>query len=390
MNIRIDGATLGSLRARYKASIEVAAKMANMEAEQFKQWENEGAEVSITEAKRIAKAFHSHWSVFLLRDKVKPITEPINHRAGYNSSSPFSSKTIHAYEVARKILDTSEEIEGQTIDSRLATLRHLGQAGEDAGFIARKTRELMGITSQDIIDVRGGPYLVYAFWKYAVGKMGVYISEQEMPIEETKAFLLTENGRAVIVVNKKDPYIFSRIFSLMHELGHLVKGEDSAACKVTISASRVSPEESWCNKFASELLAYDEDVMKEPLVEQLKRLSDPAPLIRRLSSKYKVSFTVMLYKLKRHNKITDRQCDEMLSFFENVILPNARPKTEANIRLGRSFYVGRDVSKASVGLTREVIEKQQKGDLTYSQAAKLLDTRTKYLEDIKTAVGFGS
>jgi Zn-dependent peptidase ImmA (M78 family)/transcriptional regulator with XRE-family HTH domain len=391
MNIVVEGVTLSSLRSRYRADVASAAKLVGVEPNVFAEWEKNGAEVSITEAKKIAKAFHTHWSVFLLKKAVKPITEPVNHRAGYADSANFSNKTMRAYEVARKLLDTSEEIEGRTLIPQLETLARLGATGEDADIMAHKMRDLLGVTSAEIKTIRGGPYKVYDFWKKKISNLGIYVSEQDMPIEETKAFLMKDGDRAVIVINKKDGYIYSRVFSLVHELGHMIKGEASAACKVTISAKRSSREEAWCNKFASELLAYDDDVLRETVVDTLKSMKDPAPQLRRLANSYKVSFTVMLYKLVRHEKITDSQRKEMQLFFENVILPKIKSSNnKKEIRLGRAFYVGRDLSKASPSLAREVVEKQVQGLLSYSQAAKMLDTRARYYEDIKEAVGFGS
>jgi Zn-dependent peptidase ImmA (M78 family) len=392
MKIRVDGATLKSLRQRYKATIEVASKMTKVDQNELSRWEQDGVELSITDAKALARAFHSHWSVFLLRSEVKPIKEPINHRAGYSDNSPFSMSTLRAYEIARKLLDSSSEIEGQTIDPRIDAIRHLGQAGEDPTFIAKKTRELLGVDSKAIQQVRSDAYSVYRFWKERISSIGIYVSEQGMPEEETKAFLLKDKDRAIIVVNKKDKYIYSRVFSMLHELGHLVKGESSAACKDSIYARRASGDETWCNRFASELAAPDDEVMADEVIQSIKGSNEPAAIIRRLSSKHRISFTVMLYKLKRHNKLSDKQCTEMHAFFDKVIMPkikNEGRNASKQIRLGKAYYVGKDLSKASVGLSREVIERQMQGSITYTQAAKLLDTKTKYLEDIKEAVGFG-
>lgn len=82
----------------------------------------------------------------------------------------------------------------------------------------------------------------------------------------------------------------------------------------------------------------------------------------------------------------------MQTFFENVILPKLKSRNKANteIKLGKAYFVGRDLTKASLDLSKEVIERQIEGTISYSEAANLLDTKAKYLEDIKEAVGFGS
>lgn len=391
MKIRIEGITLKSLRLRYKASVDYAAKKANVESSTYESWEKNGTELSITDAKKLAGFFHSHWSVFLLHGKVAPIKEPVNHRAGYSDNSPFSDETLRAYEIARQLLDASVEIDGQKVDPRIRLLRKLCDKGGSSKIVASQTRQMLGVEESHLFDIKGGPYEVYNFWKQKVSSLGVYVSEQNMPIDETKAFLMESNNRAVIVVNKKDKYIQSRVFSMLHELGHLIMGENSAACMVNIAA-RSSKHESWSNKFASELIAPDAIVMSDDTVNTIVSSNDPAAIIRKLASKYRISFTVMLYKLHSYSKVTDTQCIEMKVFFDNVILPalTKRNNKSKEIKLGRMYYVGRDVSKASVGLSREVIERQLSGGISYSEAAKLLNTRAKYLEDIKTAVGFGS
>lgn len=392
MNIQVQGQTLKSLRERYKTPIQGAARMTGIDQHTIEQWEADGVELSVTDAKKYAKAFHSHWSVLLLKSEVKPIIEPVNNRAGYSDDSEFSGDTMRAYEIARKILDASEEIDGQIVDERLRPIRNLGQNGEAASYLAKKVREVIGINPAASMSIKGGPAGVYNFWKEQVSNLGIYISEQTMPEDETKAFLLKEGDRAVIVVNKKDKYLYSRVFSLLHELGHLIKGEESAACLVTVSASRTTPEETWCNRFASELAAPDALVLADDDVNRVKTSPDPANTIRRLSSRYKVSFTVMLYKLRKANKVTPEQCSEMQNFFENVILPKINPPIdpEKEIRLGRAYYINKDLSKASEGLVKEVLEQNIAGKISYSETAKLLDTRTKYLSDFKEAVGFGS
>lgn len=391
MQINISGVTLESLRKRYKASLDAASHMTGIEADVLDKWEKEGVSLSIGDAKSLAKAYRTHWSIFLLETKVKPINEPINHRAGYSDNSPFSINTLHAYEVARNIIDASIEIDGQTIDPRLLKL---GQIDKTPQFVstARLIRKIMGVDSEDILKTKGSPVEVYKFWKERVSSLGIYISEQEMPEEETKAFLLREARRAIIVINKNDRYPFSKVFSLLHELGHIVRGESSAACKISVYASRTSTDEAWCNGFASEMIAFDEEVMADELVDSIIQSTEPAVIIRKLATKYRTSFTVMLFKLKHHNKVTEKQCKEMLSFFETVILPTFKPKKDPTkeIKLGKAFYVGKDVSRASLGLSREVVERQIHGAISYSEAARLLGTRASYLEDIKNAVGYGS
>jgi hypothetical protein len=81
----------------------------------------------------------------------------------------------------------------------------------------------------------------------------------------------------------------------------------------------------------------------------------------------------------------------MQLFFDKVLLPKYKVKIDPDkeIKLGKAYHIGKDVKRASQSLSREVLAKHMSGALTYSQVAKLLGTKARYIEDIKSAVGFG-
>jgi Zn-dependent peptidase ImmA (M78 family) len=389
MNIQVNGNTLSSLRKRYKATLKQASHITGIDEEKLTDWETHGTEMSLTQAKNYAKKFNAHWSVLLLKTDVKPIKEAINHRAGYSDNTNFSMLTMRAYENARRLLNASIEINGQTVDGRIKKLCLASNA--DAKQCASDARSLLGITPEVMKTVRGGPVEVYKFWVNVLSSVGIYVSEQNMPEEETKAFLLEDNSRAVIVINKNDRYPHSKVFSLLHELGHIVRGETSAACSATISAKRIDPAEKWCNQFASEMIVPDTILMADPIVNTIKTSSEPSGLIKILSTKYRASFTVIMFKLLQHKKISDVQYKEMQTFFDMVLLPKFKIKVDKDkeIKLGKAYHVNIDVKRASQSLSREVLAKHMSGALSYSQVAKLLGTKARYIEDIKSAVGFG-
>lgn len=389
MNIHVSGSTIRSLRKRYKATPKQASHMTGIKENILHDWEKNGTEMSLTQAKSFAKKFNSHWSILLLKTDVSPIKEAVNHRAGYSDNAAFSMRTMRAYESARLLLSSSIEIDGQTVDTRLKTL--CTSSKSDAIECAHKARRLLEITPEIMKSAKGGPVGVYQFWCNVLSSTGIYISEQDMPEDETKAFLMEDNNRAVIVINKNDRYPHSKVFSLLHELGHVVRGESSAACTATISAKRLDPTEAWCNKFASEMILPDDLLMKDALVDTVRSTDDPAGIIRLLSTKYRASFTVIMYKLLQHDKLTKKQYGEMQAFFERIILPKFKVKIdpEKEIKLGKAYHINKDIKRASPSLSREVLARHMAGTLSYSQVAKLLGTKARYIEDIKSAVGFG-
>ena len=389
MIIQVNGNTIKTLRTRYKMSPKQASHMTGIEEGTLDKWEKNGTEMSLTQAKAFAKKFNSHWSVLLLKTDVKPIKEAVNHRAGYADDTAFSMRTMRAYENARMLLNASIEINGQTVDEGLKSLCTSNQS--DPLKCARSARQLFEINTELMKSIKGGPVGTYKFWSNVLSSAGIYVSEQDMPEDETKAFLMEDSNRAVIVINKNDRYPHSKVFSLLHELGHIVRGESSAACIATISAKRLDPIETWCNKFASEMILPDSILLEDTLINTVNASDDPAGIIRLLSTKYRASFTVIMYKLRQHDKLTEKQYNDMHSFFEKVILPKFKIKIdpEKEIKLGKAYHINKAIRRASPSLSREVLTKHLSGSLTYSQVAKLLGTKARYIEDIKSAVGFG-
>jgi len=388
MSIRVSGGTIKSLRQRYKMNVAAAAHVTGVEEQTLSEWEQDGVEMTLTQAKSFAKKFNTHWSVLLLETPVQKINTPVNNRAGYSDNARFSIQTYFAYEAARRILDSSIEIEGQVVDPSVKG-KCSDQDKIDAKYCARVFRELLNVNYDSLRKVRADPRDAYVFWREAISSLGVYVSEQSMPVEETKAFLLEDGPRAIIVINRNDRYPHSKVFSLLHELGHLVKGDDSAACDIKMYAHRVSAEETWCNQFASEMILPDEELLADARIAGLKDAAEPADVIRQLSSHYRAGFTVIMYKLLKHERITDDQLKEMKAFFKSVILPKFSPKPDSDIKLGKIYHVRRDLAKASPALSREVIDRQLTGAVPYSDVPRLLGTKARYVEDIKGLVGFG-
>lgn len=63
MNIQVNGNTLSSLRKRYKATLKQASHITGIDEDKLNDWETNGTEMSLTQAKNYAKKFNAHWSV---------------------------------------------------------------------------------------------------------------------------------------------------------------------------------------------------------------------------------------------------------------------------------------------------------------------------------------
>ena len=85
---------------------------------------------------------------------------------------------------------------------------------------AEEIRGLLGITSEiqrKWVDEKEA----LNEWRKAIEKLGILIFQISMPVEESRGFSLADGKVPAIILNPQDS-VKGRIFSLLHELGHIL------------------------------------------------------------------------------------------------------------------------------------------------------------------------
>ena len=119
--------------------------------------------------------------------------------------------------------------------------------GVARGTLPEQVRELLGVS---VAEQRGWNdregYRGLRAWVDAVEACGVLVMQDgSMPVPTMRGFAAIHSTVPAIVVNTKDD-ARARVFTLIHELGHLV---------LAATGSQVGPEtETWCDEFAGQLL----------------------------------------------------------------------------------------------------------------------------------------
>ena len=149
-------------------------------------------------------------------------------------------------------------------------------------------------------------------WKEVITKkIGVLIFETgNVSIEEMRALCIFHKEIPIILLNGKDS-VNGRIFSLFHELTHLLIGE-SAICDDDES----NEEEIFCNAVAGEFLVPGDDLRKNVCRNNL--LSNNS--INSLSNIYGVSSHVISRRLYDTNCIGRHDYNNLISNFDDTIV----------------------------------------------------------------------
>lgn len=181
---------------------------------------------------------------------------------------------------------------------------------DDYVTFAKKMREIIGIDIETqkswIIKLSNGKrdHLHSRFldeWKEKVSELGVLIFETEK-VEKTEidGLALYKPEYPIILLNGSDNQN-RRIFTLFHELTHLMLGE-SAKCDL----DKHNKKEAFCNKVAGEFLVPREYLEQEPIVEKNTTKEWSNYHLGRLSHFYGVSKQTILLRIFTLNKITKK------------------------------------------------------------------------------------
>ena len=308
--------------------------------DKYESWESGEKFPTWIQLRKVSKKFKVPTAFFFMQNPPKYNTIPtlVNYRkldmeSIYETNSPFLIDNIHTSENRRRIFIELSEDMNENIPS---FERFEGEITKYnfASFIREKLNVSIDTQKSWLKRANHKDNRHYNFlnnWKEVITeKMGVLIFETyDVDIEEMRGLCIYHNKVPIILLNGKDS-VNGRIFSLFHELTHLLLGE-SAICGDDLERDM----EIFCNAVSGEFLVPEND-----LLGNLHHISLD-DLLKNLSNMYGVSEYVILRRLLDLNKITKKdyelKIDEKFiqnfnnskgnrgNYYRNMIKYNGKP-----------------------------------------------------------------
>jgi Zn-dependent peptidase ImmA (M78 family) len=175
------------------------------------------------------------------------------------------------------------------------------------GELTEGVREILKIGLDEQLswnDSRG--YVALRAWVDAVEELGVLVMQDgSMDLAGMRGFASLHDTVPAIVLNTKDDPR-ARVFTLIHELGHLLRPDAS---------------EQWCNDFAGELL-----MPRETLRVRFMALAadDPIKGIGDLARAFSVTPYAAAVRIRRTNVMTGDRADHLIATVRSRQHPPAR------------------------------------------------------------------
>ncbi len=328
---------------------------------------------TISQLESLASVLKRPLASFFLADPPKEVPLPKDYRMLPERDGTFDNKTVLAIRRARRLQRLSKEM-AHNLHTGLASSVPSAHLSDDLKGVVKKFTGLLGLTT----SVRGGwksPYEAFRFFRNRIEQWNVIVFKLSMPLDDARGFTLADEEPAVIVVNSKD-LPEAQVFTLLHELGHVVLRRSGIGIPDNAFFSRsVDEVEAWCNEFAGGLLLPAD--LTRAIFSESSRLTDTGTL-NSLAKRLNVSKAMLLYTMHKLNYISREEYSNVLGRFNPLKIEKKKGKKMG----GAPAADKRCLSERGQAFVSLVSKNYDKGYITRSDALDYLAIKSKSLEKV--------
>jgi len=359
INVDINPKVLQWTREEAGYNAEEAAIKLSVDLRLYKSWEKQGEQIPIGKLRKLAVLYKRQLAVFFLPQVPEKVKKPKDFRNLSLTESFLSKEILLTLRRSTHLQRIANDLVGDNYwKNKLEWIEKINSIKKENEKI-NNLREIIGINIEQQMKWRSDNE-AYKKWRMALeDKLGVLVFQFSMPINKLQGFCITENLPYIIITNSNHSYT-GRIFTLFHELSHIIK-QQSGMC--LIDKIEESQKEEWNhNAFAGKFLV-PADFLKP--IDNLDKITFYA-------HKLKISREVYLRRLKEEKIISDS------NFF--ILLEKIKASYKIN-KKSKGFALPEIKSKASRGETfyNIVFDAINSNRINYSDAANALGLRLNRL-----------
>ena len=341
-----------------------AAERTGIALSKLTQLENGDKQPSIDELKRLAKQYKRTIALLLLNRPPDEKPLPADRRT-VNSQNigHFDEKTIMAVRKARALARSYVELQKE-MGMEIPGFSRSASVYEDPKKVAQTFRLLLNLDElRQINDI----YLALEGYIGRLETLGVAVFQLSLTKDNLRGFSITDDIIPIIVIKRGGEPPYSKIFTLFHELGHILLNE-SGLCD--LSETPNVNIEKWCNAFAAEILVPSKELLQMEIVEKHHQRNEKnwkkKDLIA-LGEHFHVGPLVILRSLLENNRTTPE-------FYKNKHKAWNKPQFVRS----KQPQEGRNIARETVN---------EKGKTYVSLAFKAYDQKRIDLKDLADYLG---
>jgi Zn-dependent peptidase ImmA (M78 family) len=343
-------------------SPEDVALAAGADVALLERWVSGHSQPTLTQARKLASKLHRPFAALLLpspperqQPRVK-FRQPLDRQ---RSPNPAERRFLRRASRFQEILSWIQaELEAKEPSLPSASTE------DDPLPVAVEMRRRLGIPMTDQMKWSSAS-AAFDEWRLALERVGVLVFLFSLGTDSCHGFSMWDDHAPVIAVNTARSET-ARIFTLFHEVGHLVTRTSSVCVEAVKAASKTDPVERWCEKFAAEVLLPAKNVLlslRQAGLQSGQQITNLA-LPTRIASAYRVSLRATVLRMI-DLKIADWTLYEQIPPLSDAKPPGGGGSGRDRTEIREDQLGDRAASVLVAGVERDIIDR--------SQAVELLD-----------------
>jgi Zn-dependent peptidase ImmA (M78 family) len=233
------------------------------------EWETSNASPTIPQLRKASGVYKRPLAVFFLPEPPTTFHVPHDYRLVANEAErPLSPKFMVELRLAQFRRQVALELlDEDAVEDQATALIGSARTNASIARLANETRERLSghVASRRKWRTR---YDAWNSWKAGIEDLGILVFQiKGVDVHEVRGFALTDTPLPVIGVNNSDTPN-ARMFTLLHEFGHLLLGAAGVSNLREFPDAATQDEriESFCNRFAGEVLVPSEQLKEHKLL----------------------------------------------------------------------------------------------------------------------------
>jgi len=285
---------------------ETAARKTHIKLETLQEWERGTSAPSVAQLRKLGEVYKRPLAVFFLSEPPKGFDPQREFRRLPGITPQNESPELRfALRTALFRREAAKEVY-ERLGERIPTPGEAISPDEDPEIVGTRIREMLGVNWESQVEWPSA-YAALSAWREAIEGTGVLVFQTGgIDLQEMRGTSIPHGPLPVIVVNNADaPH--GRIFSLMHELTHILltnSGHETSSMEGRRLPEERSLEQA-SNRFTAAALMPRQEFLRELESHQpVLRGDDDA--LRRFANRIKVSPEAILRRLLSLRRISSQ------------------------------------------------------------------------------------
>ncbi len=328
----------------------------------LQKWVSGESKPNLTHARKLASKLHRPFAALLLPDPPESRRLPVHFRRPIGDQRGLNPSERRYLRRAARLQEILSWLAGELEVDKPRTPS--ATVDDDPVLVANATRDVLRIS---MTDQKGWANSSVAFdeWRAALERTSHLVFLFSLGKDSCRGFSLWDDFAPVVAVNTAWNES-ARIFTLFHELAHLITRTNSACVEPVRAISRSDPIERWCEGFAADVLMPFNDVqttLRQYGWRPGKQISN-LDIATRVANLYKTSLRAAVIRMIELKAATWALYDEISPTYDRKP-PGGGGKGRTRTQIREDQFGDRATSLLLAAVEHDVLSR--------SQAVGLLD-----------------